>query len=139
MNRKELGMDKDRKQIFIELVAQGKEPYRACIEAGYSESYAHSNSHILRDKYVKEIEELKPAMKEAIKEEFKYTVIESFKKLNEIQELALREDEKGNYTNLNAAIKAEELKGRMYGVYEADNSQKTPDLLEIKVVRKEEG
>lgn len=131
-------MCEDRKQIFIELVAKGKEPYRACIEAGYSESYAHSNSHILRDKYVKEIEALKPIVQEVIKEKFKYTVEDSFKKLNEIQALALQEDEKGNYTNLSAAIKAEELKGRMYGVYEADNTQKTPDLLEIKVIRKED-
>ena len=130
-------MDKDRKQIFIELVAQGKEPYRACIEAGYSESYAHSNSHILRDKYVKEIEELKPIVQEVIKEKFKYTVEDSFNKLNEIQELAMLPDAKGNYCNLSAAAKVEELKGRMYGVYEADNSQKMPELLNINVIKKD--
>lgn len=129
---------KDRKQVFIELVANGKEPYRACIEAGYSESYAHSNSHILRDKYVNEIEALKPIAKQAIQEKFKYTVQESFRKLNEIQELALLQDIKGNYNNLAAAIKAEELKGRMYGVYELDNSQKMPDSLSINVIKRED-
>ena len=131
-------MDKDRKQIFIELVAQGKEPYRACIEAGYSPKYAKTDSHKLRDKYEKEIEALKPIVQEVIKEKFKYTVEDSFNKLNEIQELAMLPDAKGNYCNLSAAAKVEELKGRMYGVYEMDNLQKTPDLLEIKVVRKED-
>ena len=127
--------DKTRKQKFIELVAGGERPYRAAINAGYSELYAKAHSGDMLEKCKKEIEELRPAVKEAIREEFKYTVKESFKKLNEIQELALLQDEKGNFTNLNAAIKAEELKGRMYGVYEADNSQKSIPELNITVTR----
>ena len=130
--------NKDRKQKFIELVASGETPYQACIKAGYTESYAHSNSHILRDKYVKQIEELKPIAKAAIQEEFKYTAKESFKKLTEIQELALSTDDKGNYTNLSAAIKAEELKGRLFGAYEQDNTQKAVPELKIIVKSKEE-
>ena len=130
-------MEKDRKQKFVELVASGESPYQACIKAGYSVSYARSNSHILREKYKNEIKELKPVMKKVIEEDFKYTVKESFSKLNEIQKLALLQDEKGNFQNLGAAIKAEELKGKMYGVYEADNSQKKPDSLSI-IVTKED-
>ena len=34
------------------------------------------------------------------------------------------QNENGNYSNLSVAAKAEELKGKMYGVYEADNKQK---------------
>ena len=126
-------MEKDRKQKFVELVASGENVYQACVKAGYSPKYARTNAHILRDKYEQEIKELKPVMKKAIEEEFKYTVKESFAKLNEIQNLALLQDEKGNFQNLNAAIKAEELKGKMYGVYEADNEQKRPDTLSIVV------
>lgn len=129
-------MNKDRKQIFIELVAQGKEPYPAAIEAGYSPKYAKTDSHKLRDKYEKEIEALKPIAQEAIREEFKYTALESFKKFMEIQELALMPDAKGNYNNLNAAAKCEELKGRLFGAYEQDNSQKTIPELNI-IVKKD--
>lgn len=128
---------KDRKQKFIELVASGKKAYPAAIEAGYSEQYAKVFSSKLLEKYKKEIDELKPIAQEAIHDGFKYTVQESFRKLNEIQELALLQDAKGNFNNLTAAIKAEELKGRMYGVYEADNSQKMPDTLSINVINKE--
>ena len=126
-------MEKDRKQKFVELVASGESPYQACIKAGYSPSYAKSNSHILREKYKNEIEELKPVARQAIKEEFKYTAIESFRKFQEIQELALLPDAKGNYNNLNAAAKCEEFKGRLYGVYEIENEQKRPDTLSIVV------
>lgn len=130
--------NKERKQKFIELVATGVKPYQACIQAGYTKSYAQSFSHILCEKYAKEIEELKPIAKAAIQEEFKYTAKESFKKLTEIQELALSTDDKGNYTNLSAAIKAEELKGRLFGAYEQDNTQKAVPELKIIVKSKEE-
>lgn len=131
-------MEKDRKQKFVELVASGKKPYPAAIEAGYSRNYAKSQSDKLLEKCRKEIEELKPIVQQAIQEEFKYTVKESFAKLNEIQNLALLQDDKGNFQNLNAAIKAEELKGKMYGVYEADNEQKKPDTLSIVVKKVDE-
>ena len=49
----------DRPQKFIDLVAKDYKPYNAAIEAGYSPKYAKTDSHKLRDKYEKEIEELK--------------------------------------------------------------------------------
>ena len=114
----------NRKRKFCELVAQGLNPYRAAIEAGYSEKYAKTDSHKLLEKYKKEIEALKPIVQETLEKEFTYSVKESFNKLNEIQELAMLPNENGNYSNLGVAAKAEELKGKMYGVYEADNKQK---------------
>ena len=131
-------IEKDRKQKFIELVAAGKAPYRAAIEAGYSEKYSKNFSGQLLEKYGKEIEELRPAAKAAIEQEFKYTAIESFKKFLEIQALALLPDERGHYSNLSAAAKCEELKGRLYGVYEADNVQKMPEALKINVITKKD-
>ena len=121
-------MKKTRPQKFCEYVAQGESAYQACIKAGYSEKYAKTDAHKLRDKYENEIEDLKPIAKKAIEKSFSYSVEKSFSKLNEIQELALLPNEKGDYCNLVSAIKAEELKGKMYGVYEADNLQKTLDM-----------
>lgn len=120
---------KTRPQKFIEFTALGDAPYRAAIKAGYSEKYAAAFSHKLLERYRNDIEALRPKMQKTIEEEFKYTVKESFNKLNEIQSLALLQDEKGNFTNLSAAIKAEELKGKMYGVYEADNKQKQASII----------
>ena len=117
-------INKDRQRNFREYVAQGLNPYRAAIEAGYSEKYAKTNSHKLLEKNEKEIEALKPIVQETLEKEFTYSVKESFNKLNEIQELAMLPNENGNYSNLGVAAKAEELKGKMYGVYEADNKQK---------------
>lgn len=121
-------IEKDRKQKFIEFVAMGIEPYRACINAGYSPKYAKTNSHIMREKYENEIEAFKPIAKQAIEEEFKYSIKESFEKLNEIQELAMMPNNKGDYTNLSPAVKAEELKGKLAGIYKEDNEQKAASL-----------
>ena len=114
----------NRRRKFFELVAQGLNPYRAAIEAGYSEKYAKTHSHKLLEKYKKEIESLRPVVKKTLEKEFTYSVKESFNKLCEIQELAMLQNENANYSNLGVAAKAEELKGKMYGVYEADNKQK---------------
>ena len=114
----------EQQRKFCEYVAQGNAAYNACLKAGYTESYSKTFSHKLLEKYKNEIETLKPIMQKAIEKKFSYSVEKSFNKLNEIQELALLPNEKGDYCNLASAIKAEELKGKMYGVYEADNSQK---------------
>ena len=117
-------INKDRQRNFREYVAQGLNAYRAAIEAGYSEKYAKTNSHKLLEKYENEIKALKPIVQETLEKECTYSVKESFNKLCEIQELAMLQNENGNYSNLGVAAKAEELKGKMYGVYEADNKQK---------------
>ena len=117
-------LNEDRQRKFCEYVAQGLNAYRAAIKAGYSEKYAKTNSHKLLEKNEKEIEALKPIVQETLEKEFTYSVKESFNKLCEIQELAMLQNENGNYSNLGVAAKAEELKGKMYGVYEADNKQK---------------
>lgn len=130
-------IQKDRKQKFIELVAGGQNPYRAAILAGYSENYAKVHSGDMLEKCRKAIAELKPVAEEAIKQEFKYTAIQSFRKFQEIQNLAMMPDSKGNYNNLSAAAKCEELKGKLFGAYEIDNSQKQISNLSI-IVNKED-
>ena len=117
-------LNEDRQRKFCEYVAQGLNAYRAAIKAGYSEKYAKTDSHKLLERNDKEIELLRPVVKKTLEKEFTYSVKESFNKLCEIQELAMLQNENGNYSNLGVAAKAEELKGKMYGVYEADNKQK---------------
>ena len=117
-------LKEDRQRKFCEYVAQGLNAYRAAIKAGYSEKYAKTDAHKLLEKNEKEIEALRPVVKKTLEKEFTYSVKESFNKLCEIQELAMLQNENGNYSNLGVAAKAEELKGKMYGVYEADNKQK---------------
>lgn len=118
---------KIRQRKFCEYMAMGESAYQSCINAGYSSKYAKTNAHKLREKYENEIEKLKPKAQKVIEEKFNYSVEQSFKKLCEIQNLALQTDDKGNYSNISAAIKAEELKGKMYGLYEQDNKQKAAE------------
>ena len=118
----------EKQKKFIEFVAKGECAYQACLKAGYKESYAKNFSHKLLEKYGNEIEKLKPKVQAVLEKKFNYDIETSFKKLNEIQELALLPNEKGDYCNLASAIKAEELKGKMYGVYEKDNNQKTTSV-----------
>lgn len=118
---------KDRKRKFIELCAQGIAPYRACIDAGYSEKYAHSFAQKLCEKYVNEIEALKPiaeaAAQELFEQEIKYKKADCFNEFEEARKLALLPNEKGDYCNLSAAIKAIENKGRLIGAFDEESQQ----------------
>ena len=73
----------EKQRTFCELVSKGIAPYKACIQAGYSEKYAKTDSHKLREKYEKEIAKLEENAKEIIEENFEYSIKESFKKLCE--------------------------------------------------------
>lgn len=126
---------KERQQKFCEYAAQGDSAYQACIKAGYSQKYAKSDSYKLLERYGNEIDKLKPKVQKVIEKKFNYSVEKSFNKLCEIQKLALQPDDKGNYSNLSVATKVEELKGKMYGVYEADNKQKVSEPVNIVIDR----
>lgn len=116
-------MQEKRQSKFCKFVASGLAPYQAALKAGYKTTYAKNFAHKLLEKYGNEIEKLKPKVQEVLEKEFSYDVKTSFNKLIEIQELALLPNSDGEYNNLNAAIKAEELKGKMYGCYERNNKQ----------------
>ena len=73
---------------------------------------------------------------EEVKETVLYTAEKSFNKLNELLALALCPDGENGRMNLQAALKAEELKGKLTGLYtervENTNINKTP--FEIKLI-----
>ncbi len=53
-----------------------------------------------------------------INQEFEYSQIEHFNKLNELQTIALSSRDKQGNPNVSVALKAEELKGKMSGCYD---------------------
>lgn len=126
-----------RQRDFCKYKAQGFSNEQSAIKAGYAKTTAKTKSHLLVEKseIKAEIEKWQNKMQKVIEEKFCYSVEQSFKKLCDIQDLALQTDDKGNYSNLSAAIKAEELKGKMYGLYEADNKQKVSESIKIEIDR----
>lgn len=69
---------------------------------------------------------------EEVKETVLYTAEQSFKKLDEILSLALCPDGEDGRLNLQAALKAEELKGRLLGLYTEKLETKITELPIIK-------
>ena len=72
--------------------------------------WSNASRLIKNSKVIARIEELK----KNIEKELVYSALESFSKLKEIQELALANGVKPDLTN---ALKAEELKGKLAGLY----------------------
>jgi hypothetical protein len=70
-------------------------------------------------------------LKSSLQKKFEYTAEMSFKKLEQAQDLALAME----YKNLNAFLKAEELKGKLKGLY-VDRSKVEIDQtpFEIKII-----
>lgn len=98
---------------FCELIAQGKSQVDAYITAygkgKSSNNTIKTNAYRLMNKQniINRLAELK----EKTEKELKYTKEQSYKNLCEIQKQALQEN------NLNAYIKAEELKGKLFDLY----------------------
>ena len=112
--------DLSNQQIeFCKNYAKYGEATKSAIEAGYSVQTAKKKSALwLADsRFIKEIAFWQKKINEHIEKKFCYTVEESFKKLQEIQELALLTDENGKYYNLSVASKVEELKGKLAQLY----------------------
>ena len=72
--------------------------------------WSNASRLIKNSKVIARVEELK----KGIEKELVYSALESFNKLKEIQELALANGVKPDLTN---ALKAEELKGKLAGLY----------------------
>ena len=70
--------------------------------------------------------------KQEVKETVLYTTEKSFNKLNELLALALCPDGENGRMNLQAALKAEELKGRLVGLYTERIEAKVGELPVIK-------
>lgn len=120
---------------FCKFKAQGFSIEESAIKAGYAKTTAKTKAHkwLENSEIISEIERLTIITQKIANEEFSYDIRASFQKLNEIQELALMPNKKGEYFNLAAALKAEELKGKMCGLYMIDNLQKSINTNPIEV------
>ena len=109
----------EQKMLFCKYYAEGNSAVQAALKAGYAEKTANINVYrwLDDDKIKKTITHFKEIAQKHLEKKFCYTVEESFKKLQEIQELALLTDENGKYYNLSVASKVEELKGKLAQLY----------------------
>lgn len=121
----------------------------SCKNAGISKATANvvlydKKKHMQARLY---INELKKVQEKAIKKEFGYTAIESFKKLSNAQKMSLKMKKhvvtkNGIITlkdnpDLAAYIKSEELKGKLYGLYKSEEDTKPTTIMNIVVSGKE--
>lgn len=121
---------KKQQKEFCKFKAQGFSNEESALKAGYARTTAKTKAHLWlgKSEIVAEIEKWKQKAEKKVEEEFNYSVEQSFKKLLEIQELALLPNKDGDYNNLNSAIKAEELKGKLGGCYEKNNTQQSTSI-----------
>jgi phage terminase small subunit len=105
-----------------EYLKNGKNGTAAAKAAGAKDAKTYASRNLKRKEVIAYLETLKEGARETIKEEFSYTAIESFKKFKEIQTKALCDKQ---YT---AAIKAEELIGKLAGLYENEQQSRPQDI-----------
>jgi len=110
-------MKKISYEIFAEEFIKTRCATQAAKNAGYSEKTAYSQgSRLLKHVEVKKIIAQKRKELEA---NFYYSFVESFKNFEKAQELALENEKR---PDLAAYIKAEELKGKLFDLYKAENN-----------------
>lgn len=111
-----------KQEKFCQEIVKGKSKYEAFINAGYATNGKRetidNDAYKLTQKpeVIARIAELKKPIEEELQKELKYTAKESFKKLLEIQNLALCPDGENGKIDLNAGLKAEDLKQKLFGL-----------------------
>lgn len=117
-----------RRQEFCKYYVRGHTAEESARLAGYSSKYARHNAYrFTKEPEVQaEIQRLRGIAQKVADKKFEYTIEQSFKKLLEIQDLAMEANQKdGEYYNLGTAAKVEELKAKLCGLFEIDNKQKS--------------
>lgn len=130
-------LTEQKKQFARNYIANGGNATQAALKAGYSKKSAYSQGQrLLKDVEIKQI--LEKEQKKNL-EKFEYTMHESFENLKKAQELALKRTNPlgGSNPDLTNFLKAEELKGKLCGLYidkkEIAGLDQTP--LEIKILK----
>ena len=129
-------LTEQKKRFARNYIANGGNATQAALKAGYSKKSAYSQGQrLLKDVEIKQI--LEKEQKKNL-EKFEYTIEQSFENLRKAQELALQRKNPLGVSNpdLTSYIKAEELKGKLCGLYiekkEISGIDQTP--LEIKIL-----
>lgn len=130
MTEKEIKKKLTQKQIkFCEEYVLLRNATQAALKAGYSENSAYAIGCENLKKL--EIKEYIASLRKEVEDNFYYSFVDSFKKLEEAQELALKTVKKAYHEgecidvtpapDLGAYIKAEELKGKLFDLYQPEN------------------
>lgn len=110
-----------KQEKFCQNIAKGMNQSEAYRNAFNISKAKQESVHTLASRLLKKVEVKSrlSELKEKTTEEIKYTVEDSFRKLSEIQALALARKRKFGIADpdLTNAIKAEELKGKLKGLY----------------------
>lgn len=129
-------LTEQKKRFARNYIANGGNATQAALKAGYSKKSAYSQGQrLLKDVEIKQILE-KEQKKNA--EKFEYTIEQSFENLLKAQEVAMKRINPlgGPNPDLTNFLKAEELKGKLCGLYiekkEISGLDQTP--LEIKIL-----
>lgn len=129
-------LTEQKKRFARNYIANGGNATQAALKAGYSKKSAYSQGQrLLKDVEIKQM--LEKEQKKNI-ERFEYTMQESFENLKKAQEMALKRTNQlgGSNPDLTNFLKAEELKGKLCGLYiekkEISGLDQTP--LEIKIL-----
>lgn len=129
-------LTEQKKRFARNYIANGGNATQAALKAGYSKKSAYSQGQrLLKDVEIKQI--LEKEQKKNI-ERFEYTIEQSFENLRKAQEMALQRRNPLGQVNpdLTNFLKAEELKGKLCGLYiekkEISGIDQTP--LEIKIL-----
>ena len=129
-------LTEQKKRFARNYIANGGNATQAALKAGYSKKSAYSQGQrLLKDVEIKQI--LEKEQKKNL-EKYEYTIEQSFENLKKAQELALQRCNPLGSPNpdLTNFLKAEELKGKLCGLYiekkEISGIDQTP--LEIKIL-----
>ncbi len=127
----------ERQRKFVREYIKTNNATQAAITAGYSKKTAYSigNENLKKPEIKKELEKYQ----EKQQKKFEYTVEDSFNNLRKAQELALNRKNPLGEANpdLTNFIKAEELKGKLKGLYVEKRELKTIDSspFEVKIIQ----
>lgn len=109
-----------KQELFCQEILKGKSQTEAYINAGYSVSNM-KDATIINNAYklinTNDISTRIEELKKPLQKKFEYTIEQSFKKLQLIQDMALNPDEeKKERRDLQAALKAEDLTQKLFGM-----------------------
>lgn len=104
----------NRQELFCIEISKGNTQKDAYIKAGYStknmkDETIRNNAYMLMQK--SDIAARIKELKDPLQKKFEYTMEQSFEMFKKIQEMALNKEDLSNF------IKAEELKGKLLGLY----------------------
>jgi phage terminase small subunit len=144
MNENDLPrLTQQQQKFLLYYFSHGKnasEAYRYAYEskAKASNVWSEASKLLKNPKVTPWVEYYTANQQETIKNEVKYSAQECFNNLLELQKMAIESKDKNSNPNLNAAIKAEELKGKLGNLFKEKLTLETGDKFSLFMTKVEE-